>query len=121
MGGWPWVRDRDGSIEALNGSWRRGTGRWRNGLEGMEGKSVEEFVGEEEGRFSRIYRVVSGPRDIEGKVLPFGTSLISSHHMTGRFEYLLRLRKPMSISSRGASPQRSCFCWLRSEGLASTR
>lgn len=54
-------------------------------------------------------------------MLPFGMSRISSHHMTGRFEYLLRPRKPMSISSIGVSSQRSCFCCLRREGLASTR
>lgn len=54
-------------------------------------------------------------------MLPFGMSRMSSHHITGKFEYLLRLRKPMSISSIGASSQRSCFCCLRRERLASTR
>ena len=50
-----------------------------------------------------------------------GTNLMSSHHVIGRFEYLLVHLDPMSTSSKGASPQRSCFWVLRSAGLASTR
>ena len=53
--------------------------------------------------------------------IPFGTNLMSSHHVIGRLAYLLRLLKPMFIDSRGASPQRSCFWLSRKAGLASTR
>ena len=41
--------------------------------------------------------------------LPFGTNRMSSHHVTGTLEYLLVLRKPISSSSRDASPQSNCF------------
>ena len=53
--------------------------------------------------------------------LPFGTNLISSHHVIGTPAYLLQLRKPVSISFMGALPQRSCFCFSLRVGLASTK
>lgn len=53
--------------------------------------------------------------------LLFGTNRMSSHHVTGTFEYLLVLRKPTSISSRGPFPQSNCFWASRKAGLASTR
>ena len=56
-----------------------------------------------------------------GLGLPFGTNLISSHHVTGTSAYLLRLWKPVSISFMGALPQRSCFCFSLRAGLASTK
>lgn len=43
--------------------------------------------------------------------LPLGTKRMSSHHTMGRFEYLLLLRNPISILSRGESPHKS-FRWL---------
>jgi len=46
---------------------------------------------------------------------------MSSHHVIGMFEYLVVLRKPISISDRGVSPQSKCFCLSLSAGLASTR
>lgn len=54
-------------------------------------------------------------------ILPFGTILMSSHQITGMSEYMLVLRKPISISSIGAFPHRSCFWESRRAGLASTR
>jgi len=53
--------------------------------------------------------------------IPFGTSLISSAHtIFSSSEYLLVLWKPISFSTNGASPQRSCFWASRRDGLAST-
>lgn len=43
--------------------------------------------------------------------LPLGTKRMSSHHMMGRFEYLLLLQKPISIFLRGTSPHKS-FRWV---------
>ena len=54
--------------------------------------------------------------------LPLGRSRMSSHQATGRSEYLLLLRKPMSISSMGASsPQSRRFCVSRRDELASIK
>lgn len=66
--------------------------------------------------YIRSFRLLKG-----NEVLLLGTNLMSSHHVIGRFEYLLVLLKPISTSSKGASPQSSRFWVLRSAGLASTR
>lgn len=81
-------------------------------MKGMDWESVEEFVGEDKGRFGEVCEVymLTGLRNLqEGEVLPLGTKRMSSHHVIGSREYLLVLRNPISISSSEASSQSNCF------------
>lgn len=92
---------------------REGRGGRDDGLEGVDRKSIEEFMGENEWRFGGICRErlrlvkTSGKGGGLWSGSPLGTKRMSSHHVIGSPEYLLVLRRPISISSKGASPHRS--------------
>ncbi len=62
-----------------------------------------------------------GRRSCGGGGMPLGTQCISSHHVMGMLEYLLLLRNPIPIFSKGLSPHSSFLCVSHSEGLISTR
>lgn len=53
MGGWRGGEGDRLAVEALN--WGGGFECWSDGLEGVNGEGVEEFVGEDEGGFGGVW------------------------------------------------------------------
>lgn len=98
----------------------------RHGLEGVDWKRIEEFVGDYErglvcfyGFRVSVYEL--SLREVMGCV-PFGRNLMSSTHTTfAPGSRLLTHCLPLGWSCRGKSPQSSCFCISLRVGLASIR
>ena len=88
----------------------------------MDGKSVKEFVGEDERSLRRIcFKSTNCCSSMLDGVRPLGTRRMSSHQVIGSFAYLLVLRYPISVFSSAASPHNSRPCASLRAGLASTR